>query len=720
MLKKFKQDILGLLFILLALLILASLISFNVYDTEFFASHTNHNIHNWIGITGAYLSATSVLIFGMASYGLVLVFALTGIFLVRHIFLENLLPFIASFILLIALSGFFAASSFSHNSLYLFGGTVGDLLFHYGKKYTGKIGFFIIDIFFILASIIVIFKINLPFLFKSLFLFLSRIFHKKESRSDIKTIPVRKKPPLIQKVRYKINSDEDYHSSEEDEDFDEEESEPKVVPSKMERSLDFTESKLEKLKGKKTKGQFPPLSLLHISPKVDLSVIKRDIAVTSQALEDVLNDFGIKGKVIGTEIGPVITRYELKVAPGIRVSKIVGLSDNIALSLAAQRVRIVAPIPGKAAIGIEIPNSERRLVTLGDLFALSNIKKGKILDFYLGLDISGDPVVLNLREAPHMLIAGATGSGKSVCLSTIICSFLYTCPSDEVKFIMVDPKMVELKIYNGIGHLLTEVITNPKKASLALKWLVNEMEKRYKLMEQLNARDISRYNMKAQAKNKPEEFPKMPYIVLIVDELADLMMVSPKDVEESIARLAQKARAVGIHLILATQRPSVDVITGLIKANFPSRIAFQVASKIDSRTILDQNGAEQLLGKGDMLMSFAASPELVRVQGAFLSDDEVYDIVQNVKEHSSPHYDSAITSEESIKSMQGDDMGDEVYAQALELVKTTRKASASFLQRRLSIGFNRAARYIEMMEEQGLVGPPNKSKPREVYMDEDD
>jgi len=718
MLKKFKQDIFGLLFILLALLILASLISFNVYDTEFFASHTNHNIQNWIGITGAYLSATSVLIFGMASYGLVLVFALTGIFLVRHIFLENLLPFIVSFILLIALSGFFAASSFSHNSLYLFGGTVGELLFQYGKRYTGKIGFFIIDVFFILASIIFIFKINFIFLLKSFFSFLSRIFHKKESSRDIKTIPVRKKPPLIQKVRYKINSDEDA-PSEVDEDIDDEELEPEVTPSKMERSLDFTESKLEKLKGKKTKGQFPSLSLLHVSPKVDLSVIKRDIAVTSQALEDVLNDFGIKVKVIGTEIGPVITRYELKVAPGIRVSKIVGLSNNIALSLAAQRVRIVAPIPGKAAIGIEVPNSERRLVTLGDLFALSNVKKGKILDFYLGLDISGDPIILNLREAPHMLIAGATGSGKSVCLSTIICSFLYTCPADEVKFIMVDPKMVELKIYNDIGHLLTEVITNPKKASLALKWLVNEMEKRYKLMEQLSARDISRYNMKAQSKNKPEEFPKMPYIVLIVDELADLMMVSPKDVEESIARLAQKARAVGIHLILATQRPSVDVITGLIKANFPSRIAFQVASKIDSRTILDQNGAEQLLGKGDMLMSFAASPELVRVQGAFLSDDEVYDIVQDVKKHSYPHYDSAITSEESIKAMQGNDMGDEVYAQALELVKTTRKASASFLQRRLSIGFNRAARYIEMMEEQGLVGPPNKSKPREVYIDED-
>jgi S-DNA-T family DNA segregation ATPase FtsK/SpoIIIE len=322
-------------------------------------------------------------------------------------------------------------------------------------------------------------------------------------------------------------------------------------------------------------------------------------------------------------------------------------------------------------------------------------------------------VVLNLREAPHLLIAGATGQGKSVCLHSIICSFLYNCPAEDVKMILVDPKMVELKVYNGIEHLLTEVITNPKKASLALRWLVNEMERRYQLMDQLNARDISRYNEKV-AKD-PEAGLKMPCIILIVDELADLMMVAAKDIEESIGRLAQKARAVGIHLILATQRPSVDVITGVIKANFPSRIAFQVASKIDSRTILDQNGADQLLGKGDLLLSFAGSSELVRIQGTYISDEEVASVVEHLKDGARPEYNDEIVSEEERGEFEFDGQ-DGMYQQAVEIVRATKKASASYLQRKLQIGYNRAARYIDQMEQEGFVGPQNGSKPREVYL----
>jgi S-DNA-T family DNA segregation ATPase FtsK/SpoIIIE len=432
-------------------------------------------------------------------------------------------------------------------------------------------------------------------------------------------------------------------------------------------------------------------------------------------LEEVLNQFKIKAQVINTEIGPVITRYELKMPPSVLVSRVASLGDTIAYNLAAKKVRVVAPIPGKAAVGVEIPNTERTLVTLGDLFLKKDIKSAKVLDFYLGLDVTGKPIVPNLKDAPHLIIAGATGQGKSVCINSILISFLYTCTPEDLRLILVDPKMVELKMFNGIEHLLTEVITDKRKSITALKWLVGEMERRYSLMEQASVRDIARYNEK-MAKSSDPNAEHFPYIVLVVDELNDLMVVNKKETEDLIVRLSQKARAAGIHLILATQRPSVDVITGVIKANFPSRIAFLTQSRIDSRTILDQGGAEQLLGKGDMLLSYTGSNELIRLQGAYLSEEEVMNVVNYLKSEAAPEYIDMEVEEEGRSMEEGDVEKDEMYQQAIEIIRTTKKASASFLQRRLQIGYNRAARYIDLMEKEGIIGPQNGSKPREVHI----
>jgi len=462
-----------------------------------------------------------------------------------------------------------------------------------------------------------------------------------------------------------------------------------------------------------------PVNLFTFSEAVDYDSWQTEVQKNSVLLVKTLNDFGIPSKVVKVNRGPVITLYEMQIAPGIKVTKIVSLSDDIAMALAASRVRVVAPIPGKSAIGIEIPNALRETVTLGDVLASNEfIHSEMALKVAVGKDILGKPVMLDLKRQPHMLIAGATGAGKSVCVNTIITSLICSYDPNYVRFIMVDPKMVELQLYNGIPHQLTPVITEPDVAPKALKWAIYEMERRYKLLSELSTRDIERYNQKVAAYGRSTLHEKLPYIVIIVDELADLMMVAPKEIENHITRIAQKARAVGIHLVLATQRPSVDIITGVIKANFPARIAFQVAQKIDSRTIIDQNGADKLLGKGDMLYQSPMSSFPVRIQGAFISEDEIVKIVKHANRYGRPKY---IDIEEAVR--QNEDLdeedieeSDELFTEALKIVEQSKKASASYLQRRLSIGYNRAARIIERMEELGYVGPQQGSKPREVMV----
>lgn len=459
--------------------------------------------------------------------------------------------------------------------------------------------------------------------------------------------------------------------------------------------------------------KLPPLSLLDRPTQVIETIDKEIYYKVSKQLEQKLKNFGVSGKVVGISPGPVVTTYEYAPAPGIKINKIVGLADDLALGLKAKSVRVVGSVPGKSALGIEIPNEQRQVVYLRDLLTSENYKKdaGK-LSIALGLDVGGSPSVANLAKMPHLLIAGATGSGKSVAVNTIIASILFNATPAEVRFLMVDPKRIELSGYEGIPHLLHPVVVEPKLASRALQWAVQEMERRYKLLEKARVKNFDSYNESAEE--------KLPYVVIIVDELADLMMVASKDVEASIARLAQMARAAGMHLIIATQRPSVDVLTGLIKANFPTRMSFKVSSKIDSRTILDSMGAEHLLGAGDMLLLPPGTSILKRIHGAYISESETERLVDFLKAQGGGDYDESMLEEvEKAGSGANDGSGEDVderYDEAVALVCESGHASISMVQRRLRVGYNRAARMIEMMEKEGVVGPADGAKPREVLV----
>ena len=501
--------------------------------------------------------------------------------------------------------------------------------------------------------------------------------------------------------------------------------------------------------------QFPPLSLLKEQAKPAAGNSEQEHRTNAENLLRILGEFGVEVTLGEIHVGPVITRYEVVPAAGVRVEKIAGLDKNIALGMRAQSVRILAPIPGKAAVGVEVPNQHPTPVGMRELLESEDWATAKAeLPIALGKDVSGKPLISDLAKMPHLLIAGATGSGKSVCINSIVASILYSKSPKDVRMIMVDPKVVELKIFNALPHMLIPVVTEPKKVPAALKWLLSEMEQRYQIFAKENVRNITGFN--SRKKNPTPDAPpvasaqasltgvdplaaddleipeRLPYIIVVIDELADLMMVAPADIETNIARLAQLARAAGIHLIIATQRPSVNVITGVIKANLPSRIAFQVASQVDSRTILDTKGADTLIGRGDMLFSPPGTSRLVRAQGAFVSDEEVNELVEFLKKNGPPVYASHVQAQIDRAAKEADDeengtaddegdLGDdsELYAQAIDVLKSTRRASTSMLQRRLRIGYNRAARIMEIMEEKGVVGPENGSSPREILVDLD-
>ncbi|OFT81744.1 cell division protein FtsK [Granulicatella sp. HMSC30F09] len=462
--------------------------------------------------------------------------------------------------------------------------------------------------------------------------------------------------------------------------------------------------------------QLPPVTLLNPVQQSDQSNERTIVERNMRILERTFASFGVDAKVMPNPmLGPAVTKYEIQPAIGVKVSKIVNLSDDIALALAAKDIRIEAPIPGKPYVGIEVPNSQTSFVSFSDVIQ-SAIQSPKPLDVPLGRDISGNVRLCDITKMPHMLIAGSTGSGKSVCINGIITSILMKTKPHEVKLMMIDPKMVELNVYNGIPHLLTPVVTNPRKAAQALQKVVAEMEKRYELFASMGMRNIDGYNAHVEQYNREtgENNPTLPYIVVIVDELADLMMVASNEVEDAIIRLAQMARAAGIHMILATQRPSVDVITGIIKANVPSRIAFAVSSGTDSRTIIDANGAEKLLGRGDMLYMPMGENKPIRVQGAFLTDEEVERIVDFVKNQQEVEYDEAMMPSENTTSSGGSEPEDELFYEVIELLKEQETISTSYLQRRFRIGFNRAARMIDDLEARGYVGPADGSKGRKV------
>ena len=467
--------------------------------------------------------------------------------------------------------------------------------------------------------------------------------------------------------------------------------------------------------------KLPPVDLL--DPKIDygITIDKETVYRKARLIEGKLNDFGVSGKITEIRPGPVITMFEYKPAPGIKINKIASLENDLAMGLSALSIRIIAPIPGKDVIGIEVPNEQRETVVLRELIEHPDfMDKQSVLSLALGKDIAGRPLFTDLRRAPHLMIAGTTGSGKSVLLNAILTSLIYKSTPNELKFIMIDPKMLELSIYEDIPHLLHPVVTEPVKAAAALKWAVAEMETRYKLLSDEGVRDIETHNKNIEMEDSDTKWERwLPYIVIVIDELADLMMVAPNEIKESVTRLSQKARAAGIHLIVATQRPSVDIVAGLLKANFPTRISFHVSSKIDSRIILDTGGAESLLGKGDMLFLKPGASSLIRLQGALISDGEREQITEYLKSQGRPDYNEHITYvEESDESEEMGEDKDELYYTALKIIAESKHASISMLQRRLKIGYNRAANIVETMEREGAIGPQESAgRPREVYID---
>lgn len=497
-----------------------------------------------------------------------------------------------------------------------------------------------------------------------------------------------------------------------------EDQEPKILPRADLKDLKENRKKdqLELVSPVIANYQLPQLSFLDSESQVNVKIDEENLKLNSKLLEQKLKDFGVEGRITEIHPGPVITMYEFEPAAGVKVNKIVNLEDDLSLTMGGKSVRIIAPIPGKAAVGIEIPNNARETVWLKDVIGHNKFQKAESkLTLALGKDTEGIPYVSDLAKMPHLLVAGATGAGKSVSVNSMILSILYKATPEDVRLIMIDPKMLELTNYEGIPHLLLPVITQPRKAAMALNWGIREMERRYELLSQKGSRNIVGYN---KIVSKEE---KLPYIIIIIDELADLMMTAAKDVETAVTRLAQMARAAGIHLVVATQRPSVDVITGLIKANFPARISFKVSSKHDSRTILDQIGSEHLLGSGDMLFMSGGANGLLRIHGAYVSETEIERVVNHWKSQGKPDLlDESvlkpINEEGEGGAAGGDDLSDDMYDQALALVAESRQASISMIQRRLRIGYNRAARMIERMEKEGVVGPADGAKPREVFV----
>ncbi|MBT5968153.1 MAG: DNA translocase FtsK [Nitrospina sp.] len=526
---------------------------------------------------------------------------------------------------------------------------------------------------------------------------------------------------------------------------------PIIIPRKRKTIVNFVVNENQPPVPENGDYQIPPVNLLNEPlPIEDSDEMKEEILISTSILERKLADFGVEGKVVQVLPGPVITLYEFEPAPGIKVSRILALSDDLALAMRALSLRILAPVPGKPVVGIEIPNIRKEVVSFKEIITSKEfVESDSKLMMVIGKDNIGEPVVQDLATIPHLLMAGSTGAGKSVGLNAMICSILLNATPDEVKMIMIDPKMLELSIFDGIPHLIAPVVTNPKKAAAALSWAVDEMENRYKLMSKVGVRNITGFNVKMDTEreeyemklkqwehdnknsaksdeieseeesDKPTEPPeKLPYILIVIDELADLMMVASKGVEEALTRLAQMARASGIHLIVATQRPSVDVLTGIIKANFPSRISYKVTSRVDSRTILDSMGAEKLLGKGDMLFMPPGTHRLLRIHGAMVSDEEIQKIISFIKEQKKPTYKDQIFEvavTDKGKTKEAEDY-DERYDEALAIVAKDRQASISYIQRRLRIGYNRAASIIEMMERDGVVGPSDGVRPREIYV----
>lgn len=724
-------EIQGVIIFALGLLLLASLISFVPEDLSWYASTPNVPAKNLVRIVGAYTAGTALFIFGYSAYFLAafLLFWSWNKFSDRDI-VFTFSKLLSSLILFCSVSTLLSMIGPQTDALrFQRAGLVGFLSADMLVRYLGWTGSYII-LFALTALTLIVtgeFLVS-PFLFKLTEAFQALMVSLGAKWNEMKKTRVSRAPvtkreksrvkPASVKPKEKSRPAPADDEEEEYEEDEEAEGEIKEMPQRDKpviRIANPVPGAGAKEVQPKIRGEyhFPSLDLLADSPAESIKDVESDLEHGAAVLENTLNDFNVKVRVADIDRGPVITRYELEPAPGVKVNKITALADDIALAMRVAAVRIVAPIPGKNRVGIEVPNSAKAAVYLKDVLAQPQFQNAKSkLTLALGKDISGNPLVADLADMPHMLIAGTTGAGKTVCVNTIIMSMLFNASPDELKFLMVDPKMVELTPYNDIPHMLCPAVTDAKKVAAALAWVVSEMENRYKLLQKAKARNISGYHAKGL---------EMPYIVVVIDELADLMQVAAKTIESAITRLAQLSRAVGIHLILATQRPSVDVITGVIKANFPARISFKVASKIDSRTVLDMNGAETLLGKGDLLFIKPGDPKPTRGQCSFVSDQEVARVIDFIKVQQTPDYDNTILQQQPGGGSGGDgDQSDELYDEAVKLVIETNQASVSILQRRMRLGYTRAARLIDMMEQKGVVGPYCGSKPRDILVDRDE
>jgi S-DNA-T family DNA segregation ATPase FtsK/SpoIIIE len=703
-----RREIAGILLFFLLILTLMSLLSFNPADPSFFHVKTARGIHNMFGMLGAYLSGTLIGLFGIGAFWIPVLMLFLSIHFFGDRTYKDLAKIVAGGLLLLIATGSLTAV---YRSTYEFfgtrfsaGGIIGSPLKSLLVKYSNTSG----------ATVILLVPWVVGFILLTGFSFLTFAKRVKSAGLFLKN----RIPALMKRWSERRKASEAGESASlKQASKKKRKIEIHAPPPKPVKDVPVPKQDVFEFMRADAGFQMPPVSLLENPERRSTRADEENLQMQSKLLEKKLMDFGVSGEVVAVTPGPVVTTFEYEPAPGVKINKVVNLTDDLALTLRAESIRIVAPIPGKAVIGIEIPNAAREMVRFKEIVVSTAFEKSKSrLTLCLGKDIVGNPVTAELDKMPHLLIAGATGSGKSVALNTMLCSILYKSPPDHVRFIIIDPKRIELSIYDGIPHLITPVVTDAKKATHALFWAVREMERRYELLSQAGSRNIQQYNHKA-ARGGTEESEHLPYIVIVIDELADLMMVASRDVEVALTRLAQMARASGIHLILATQRPSVDVLTGVIKANFPTRLSFQVSSKTDSRTILDTNGAENLLGNGDMLLLPPGTAKIQRIHGAYISEAELTRITGFLKDQKKPEYDATVTEAPAPGKEDDDSEGfDEKYDEAVALVTKTGQASISMVQRHLRIGYNRAARIIEVMEKQGIVGPSDGVKPREVLV----
>ncbi len=746
--QKKKNEVLAFIWFALSALTLLSLLSYTPDDLAFEVSTPNSPVSNFVGPFGAYTAWALRMLFGKTAYFLVPLFLCWSVAkwsgkedqrLWLRIF--SIVIFLSSACALFSLVGApsVGTASFSTESemtRFQQGGILGYFCSLFLSSVFGRAGLFVaLSLFLlsvILATELLVLQITTTLFNKAKARFLVPAAKQEETaalkkpgmitavlmgaKSVVRPEAVVKKDlpagPVKPQIRLSV---------------------PRPEPVKVEKPVSKAPAVVIPIE-QMGDYRLPPIELLQNTPIIDQMDTRTALEESSRVLEDTLRDFGIEAKVVEVEQGPTITRYELQPAAGVKVQRITSLENDIALVMSAASVRIIAPIPGKSRVGIEVPNRAASIVSLKEVLQSPEFQNEKSpVSIVIGKDTAGAPLVCDLSAMPHLLIAGATNTGKSVCINSIIMSILFRATPEQVKFLIVDPKMVELHFYNDLPHLICPVVTDKSKTPGALAWLAGEMDRRYKVLSRVGAKNILGFNEKVEnkqitgeslrpseegaAEEEPILVKKMPYIVLVIDELADLMAVSANEVEGAIMRLAQLARAVGIHMILATQRPSVDVITGVIKANFPARIAFQVASKVDSRTILDENGADKLLGRGDLLLMDPRKSKLTRAQGALVSDSEIEKVTHFIKNQKIPaHHESVLQSGEK-KHAFGDFKKDEVYEEAKRVVLQSGQASVSMVQRRLGVGYTRAARLIDMMEEEGVVGPYRGAKPREILVE---